>query len=211
MEYLTVITDLLSPHVSKQVGFDALSRASSSGTSIESPALKVLNANRSKETLLRSYYLRHSFDSFDPMLVNFIIERLGASMAALGAAGSTTVGQRSPMQEILRSTLILCGMGLRTQAKSYHVCNLAYYGIQSQMRPEDLQLLLTYAKPPDKSDMPSLGYEAVTSWPLPIISMSEDPQKSALSKMVKDYESSKAGIESGATRLQACPLSVICN
>lgn len=79
------------------------------------------------------------------------------------------------------------------------------------MRPEDLQLLLTYAKPPDASDMPPLGYEAVTSWPLPIISMSEDPKKSALSKMVKDYESSKAEPEIGATRTQACPLSVICN
>ncbi|KAF3052549.1 hypothetical protein E8E11_004299 [Didymella keratinophila] len=106
-------------------------------------------------------------------------------MAELGVADSTA-------QELLRSTLILCGTGLRTQAKSYHVCNLAYYGLQSQMRPEDVQLLLTYAKPPDKSDMPPLGYEAVTSWPLPIISMSEDPKKAALSKMVKDYEISKA-------------------
>jgi hypothetical protein len=145
------------------------------------------------------------------MLVNFIIERLGASMAELGAAGSAVHGQRAPTQEILRSTLILCGTGLRTQSRSYHVCNLAYYGLQSQMRPEDLQLLLTYAKPPDKSDMPPLGYEAVTSWPLPIISMSEDPKKAALNKMVRDYETSKARTDSGTTRSQACPLSMICN
>lgn len=197
--------------MSKNVGFDAFSRAISTEVSAEPPALRVFNANRSKETLLRSYYLRHSFDSFDPMLVNFIIERLGASMAELGAAGSTVPGHQPPIQEILRSTLILCGTGLRTQAKSYHVCNLAYYGLQSQMRSEDLRLLLTYAKPPDKSDMPPLGHDAVTSWPLPIISMSDDPKKAALSKMVRDYEASKARIDSGATPSQACPLSVICN
>ena len=145
------------------------------------------------------------------MLVNFIIERLGASISELRADTSTALSQRLPDQEILRSTLILCATGLRSQAKSYHVCNLAYFGLQSQMRPEDLQLLLTYVKPPAETNMPPLDHEAVTSWPLPIISMSDDPKKSALNKMVKDYENLRAETNSGMTRSQACPLSVICN
>lgn len=101
------------------------------------------------------------------MLVNFIIERLGASMSDLHADTSTALSQQLPAQEILRSTLILCATGLRTQSKNYHVCTLAYYGLQSQMRPADLQLLLTYVKPPGETDMLPLGYDAVTSWPLP--------------------------------------------
>lgn len=59
--------------------------------------------------------------------------------------------------------------------------------------------------------MPPLGHEAVTSWPLPIIGMSEDPKKSALNNMVRDYEKQKAGKGSGQVRVQACPLSEICD
>ncbi|KAF1923885.1 uncharacterized protein M421DRAFT_404860 [Didymella exigua CBS 183.55] len=211
LEYLSVITDLLLPGVSEDMEYNALTRESPTGASIESPAMKVLNANRSKETLLRSYFLRHSFDNFDPMLVNFIIERLGASIADLGADHPAALHQRLPVKEILRSTLILCATGLRAQARNYCVCNLAYYGLQSQMRPEDLQLLLTYAKPPEETDMPPSDHDAVTSWPLPIIRMSEDPKKSALSKMVKDYHASKGGTDSRSTFPQACPLSAICD
>lgn len=176
----------------------------------QSPALTVLNADRQKETLLRAYYLRHSFEHFDPMLVNFIVERLGASISGLHTAASTTPSTQTLDEDILRSTLILCATGLRSQAKSYHVCTLAFLGLQSQMRPADRQLLLTYVKPPAEMDMPPLDLDAVTSWPLPIIGMSDDPKKSALNKMVKDYKKLEA--ETGEeTRTQACPLSVICN
>ncbi|KAJ4990508.1 C6 transcription factor [Stagonosporopsis vannaccii] len=206
IEYLSVITDLLSPHASRKVGSSPNFGAATIRSSKEPPAVTVLNADRQKETLLRAYYLRHSFDNFDPMLVNFIIERLGASISGLR---STSFVSQFPDQEILRSTLILCATGLRSQAKSYHVCTLAYFGLQSQMRPADIQLLLTYTKPPADVDMPPSDHDAVTSWPLPIISMSEDPKKSALNKMVKDYEKQKSETDSETTRTQACPLSTL--
>jgi len=198
----------MGPHVSRNTGFGPDYGPISRKSSKDTPARAVLNADRRKETLLRAYYLRHSFDNFDPMLVNFIIERLGASISGLR---STPPGSQLPDEDTLRSTLILCATGLRSQAKSYHVCNLAYFGLQSQMRPADIQLLLTYTKPPVDVDMPPLAHEAVTSWPLPIIGMSDDPKKSALNKMFKDYEKQKAGTGSGKTRVQACPLSVICD
>lgn len=197
LEYLNVVTDLLGPHIS-------LCR-------IDSPALRVRDADRYKETLLRAYHLRHSFDTFDPMLVNFIIERLGASISGLRAEIPTTLDQSLPDKEVLRSTLILCATGLRSQAKSYHVCTLAYLGLQSQMQPDDLQILLTHVKPPAEEDLPPLDCEAVTSWPLPIISMSEDPKKSALSQMVKDYADNRAQSGKITTRTQAYALSTICN
>lgn len=206
IEYLNVITDLLVPHVSRNVGFGI-----GHGSSRKSPAVSVLDADRQKETLLRTYYLRHSFDNFDPMLVNFIIERLGASIASLRATTPDTSGKQLPDEEALRSTLILCATGLVSQAKNYHVCNLAFFGLQSQMRPGDIQLLLTYVKPPGAIDVPSMDHDAVTSWPLPIISMNEDPQKSALNKMVKDYDKLRAETDTGNTHKRACPLSVICN
>lgn len=145
------------------------------------------------------------------MLVNFVIERLGACISALRADPSTALDQHLPSAEILRSTLILCAMGLRSQAKSYHVCTLAYLGLQSQMQPGDLQLLLTYVKPPVEEDMPPLDHEAVTSWPLPIISMSEDPEKAALSKMVKEYADLRAQSKQKTPPSHAHTLGAICN
>ncbi len=206
-----MVTDLLGPHVAENVGHGGQHGASLIEPAIPPPALRLLNANKRKETLLRTYYLRHSFDNFDPMLVNFIIERLGASISGLRSNTSLSSSNRVSCQEILRSTLILCATGLRSQAKSYHVCTLAYLSLQSQMRSEDIQLLLTYVKPPTAVDMPPLDHDAVTSWPLPIISISEDPKKSALNKMFKDYKDLKAGAEGEKPRSQACPLDVICN
>lgn len=188
MEYLTVITDLLGPNLSGNMDPVAGLQTSPEKSAKYSPASRVLSADRHKETLLRTYYLRHNFETFDPMLVNFIIERLGACMAALNTNDTVTLRRHLPDQETLRSTLILCVTGLRSQAKNYHVCNLAYLGIQSQMRPEDLQLLLTYIKPPSAEDMPPLDPDSVTNWPLPIISMNENPSKAALNNMVKGYE-----------------------
>lgn len=130
------------------------------------------------------------------MLVNFIIERLGASISNLSADLQTAISQRLPHQAITRSTLILCGIGLRAQAKNYHVCNLAYCALQNNMRPEDLQLLLTYITPPTEPDMPPFTQQAVTSWPLPTIKMNEDPEKSALSTLVGEYLKKTIGTRS---------------
>lgn len=41
--------------------------------------------------------------------------------------------------------------------------------------------------------------------------MSEDPEKSALNKLVRDYEDLKGRTDGRLTRSQACPLGVICN
>ncbi|KAF3003580.1 hypothetical protein E8E13_006619 [Curvularia kusanoi] len=188
MEYLNVITDLLRPNLSGHMDLVAGLENSPEESAKHSPVSRLLSADRHKETLLRTYYLRHNFETFDPMLVNFIIERLGACMAALNTDDTSTLRRHLPDQGTLRSTLVLCVTGLRSQAKNYHVCNLAYLGIQSQMRPEDLQLLLTYVKPPSAQDMPPLDPDSVTNWPLPIISMNEDVSKAALNNMVKGYE-----------------------
>lgn len=211
IEYFNVITDLLGAHTSGRTDHVTGLQVSLEKPKEDSSIFRALNAVRQKETLLRTYYLRHSFDTFDPMLVNFIIERLGACIAALSTDMSTIPRQQLPDQETLRSTLILCATGLRSQAKSFHVCNLAYLGIQSQMRPRDLQLLLTYVKPPTEAEMPPLDHETVTSWPLPIISMSEDPKKSALSKMVKDYTDLRIRADRDTAHPPSCKLSAICS
>ncbi len=143
----------------------------------------VIETKRQREFLLRLYYIHHSFDSFDPLMVKFIITQLCASMAELRS------GLSSDSQPILQSTFLLCGTALRTQAKFLHLCTLAYCAIQSDMRAEDLQLLLTHVTLPTDLDMPPYANTAITSWPLPIIKINENPKKSALNILFKQYAS----------------------
>ncbi|KAH7130570.1 hypothetical protein B0J11DRAFT_523464 [Dendryphion nanum] len=188
LEYLSIIVDLFVPHISSV----SVPMTNIDPRPDESPADIVYNANKQKETLVRLYYLRHSFDSFDPMIVNFFIEQISAAIVGLNADAQATSNQRLPAPDVLRSTLILSAIGLRAQAKSYHVSTLAFLALQTNMLPTDLQLLLTYITPPTEADMPPV-LSAITSWPLPIIQMNEDPNKSALNNMVKEYERTKFG------------------
>jgi hypothetical protein len=59
------------------------------------------------ETLVRLYFLRHSFDTCDVSLCNFLMYVANIAVEALNNA-RTEVGSHTADADIFRSTLILC-------------------------------------------------------------------------------------------------------
>jgi hypothetical protein len=140
------------------------------------------------ETLTRLYYIRHSFEAFDSFLITSIVRRLSETITHLNASTQTAHRLRLPSEDTLRSSLVLYASGLRAQAKNIHLCTLVYFGLQSLIRPADLQFLQRFINPPTDAEMPPKMPLAITSWPLPICRMNEDPKKAALNRMVRTYE-----------------------
>jgi hypothetical protein len=140
------------------------------------------------ETLTRLYYLRHSFDTLDFLLTTIIVRRLSASIAYLSASPVIAQRLRLPSRETLRSSLVLYAAGLLAQAKNIYLCTLIYFGLEGLIRPEDLDFLSRFIKPPTDEETPLRLPHAITSWPLPICRIDEDPKRASLNKLVSEYE-----------------------
>ena len=96
---------LLEPFTSAEV-------QSEKNGEIPNPANVVIDARISFETVQRLYYLRHSFEAYDPLLLQFQVQL--AFMAI-----KTLYSEDKPSHEIreaTRSTLMLGLKGLREQA-----------------------------------------------------------------------------------------------
>lgn len=191
------------------------SNQSSSSRLDISPEEIILQARIRLETLIRMYYLRHSFDTCDTLIVYFLVLLGNMTVEALSTTApaalpptdpdqsppsSSTASQPSsstssspPAETDLRSTLVLCAAGLRAQGQNYQLANLAHRAWRNSLafRPAEKALLELYAAArggaDDAEDRLMLEY-AQAQWPLPIIRIDEDPRTVTLEVLVKEYE-----------------------
>lgn len=104
------------------------------------------------ETLLRLYYLRHSFDIADSWLMYFLIylgnkacAQVSQSAAAVDASPETDGGQNVAAFNAARSTLVLCAKGLHDVGRSIHIAAIVGRALRGRMRQADVDLLSTHA------------------------------------------------------------------
>jgi hypothetical protein len=122
------------------------------------------------ETVLRLYYLRHSYERHGSFLPYFHIF-LGNTVAA------DLEGQRDQLRrgdtatlDALRSTLLLCVKGTHDQGQIWLVAALIYKALRARMSAKDFNLFRTYALP-DRfdDDSSTLVRDLVAHRPVPII------------------------------------------
>jgi hypothetical protein len=85
----------------------ALFRAHQQTSGTTNPHDIATQAKIGLETLTRLYFLRHSFDTCDVFLCNFLAYLANIAIEALNNA-RTELGSTSSHADIFRSTLILC-------------------------------------------------------------------------------------------------------
>ncbi|KAI1378381.1 hypothetical protein F4677DRAFT_466122 [Hypoxylon crocopeplum] len=150
------------------------------------------------ETLLRLYYLRHSFESYDPLLMHWLMFFGDTVLQKIGSAGGLTAMSPTSL-EALRSTLILCAKGLYDQGHNYHIAVLVYRVLRDRMRANDVDLLRThlFSNSPssstsgDSDDDPPLMMEYVQAqWLAPIATPAESsgPESKTLDYLLREYE-----------------------
>jgi hypothetical protein len=93
------------------------------------------------ETLLRLYYLRHSYDTYDAWIIHFLLVLGTDALKSLYRATPTTTQQSV---DDLRSSVFLAAKGLKEQGKNVYISRVCAVGLQESMRLEDLQWVQAY-------------------------------------------------------------------
>ncbi|KAI1393371.1 uncharacterized protein F4822DRAFT_9754 [Hypoxylon trugodes] len=153
------------------------------------------------ETLLRLYYLRHSFESYDPLLMHWLMFLGDTILLKIDGGDVHTItgsmlDPRPIDMESLRSTLILCAKGLYEQGRNYHIAVLVYRLIRDRMRANDLDLVRTHILSSPTSaasgddDPPLMTQYVQAQWVAPVTLPEGNPdtRKRTLEYLVREYE-----------------------
>jgi hypothetical protein len=130
------------------------------------------------ETALRLYYFRHGFEELDSWLVQPLL--------ALMFMHRKTITPELPAPEIdaIRSSSILCAEGLHQQGRNFYLAQVLLHVIRSGMAPEEVVILDRFV--PYEFDFRNTIINQGTSsvWPVNVMTITEDPETKALSKLV---------------------------
>lgn len=136
------------------------------------------------ETVIRLYYLRHSFKFCDTymtyflsMLVNIVMESKSGKLVAFKEKDSL---------EHLRSTLVLCLQGLADQGRHAHVTAVICKLLLERQAPEDANMLGGYIPLDILETRSTMDERVYSAYPLQS-GMAENPDASRLENLVKKY------------------------
>ncbi|KAK3898034.1 nitrogen assimilation transcription factor nirA [Staphylotrichum tortipilum] len=141
MEYHLIIINLFDPWISSHQDGSANPTQADTLTA-GSPSIRELGtlARARLETLIRLYYLRHSFDATDVMLILFLLMLGSISVRVLDSptVSSTTsdsTSNTSTRQEGDASTFLLCAKGLHDQGRNHYIGALMFETLVGLVRP----------------------------------------------------------------------------
>lgn len=139
------------------------------------------------ETLLRIYYLRHSYETYDAWVIHFLLVLGTNALNSLYDATAPTAFQ-SPGDAL--SSLLLALQGLKQQSKNVYIAKICALGLQKSMRPDDLQWVQRFLvlKPVTKEDQRMIEESTRCSYPVPIISAEGQLETRKLGEVIRDVE-----------------------
>ncbi|KAH8198531.1 hypothetical protein TruAng_007310 [Truncatella angustata] len=147
------------------------------------PGKTIAQSKASLETLIRLYYLRHGFESYDPTMMLFI------SMLAWSCLQDYKQMKEngSPQLDAVRSTLVLCAKGLWDQGENCFLSEVLFRLLKSSLPSKDeVQLLREVADIDEEPDRVSRMIQEVHSaWPFGIFSTAKTSiEEASLSRYI---------------------------
>ncbi|KAM0215659.1 hypothetical protein ACHAPQ_011776 [Fusarium lateritium] len=132
------------------------------------------------ETLLRLYYLRHGYESYDIFMIHLLSFIGFMHIKALKGAEATEVESR-------RSTVVLTAQGLRDQSRCCYLAGLVFSVMKGNMGVEGEQLLkgIEDLQEEDEEEEMSLAEQIQSSWPIDIEWIDIEPENQRLGNLVK--------------------------
>lgn len=144
------------------------------------------------ETLIRIYYLRHGFESYDSMLLvhlvhlgNVVLTRLAVLELHQG-----NVDDHAESTELLRSTLILCLKGLYDQSKNFYLSGVVLGVMKNRLSVENRNLVGQYIAIGDPYSDPEPADQSqiiISDYVIPVVNLNEDPEVGRLTNMVYEF------------------------
>ncbi|KAF2819660.1 hypothetical protein CC86DRAFT_388059 [Ophiobolus disseminans] len=144
------------------------------------------------EALLRIYYLRHGFESYDSMLLVHLVHLGNVALTRLARLerNQEYEGHKHDTVESLRSTLILCLKGLYDQSKNFYLSGVVLGVMKNRLSAENQSLVGQYItlKDPDADSEPTDRSQTIISdYVIPVVNLNEDPQAGRLANMVHEF------------------------
>jgi hypothetical protein len=140
MEYCLVLINLFEPWMA---GPDSAIEVDDEGRTIRQIGTL---ARARLETLIRLYYLRHSFDALDVVLIMFLLllGSISVRVLALGDAADTGTGSGTGSgqgQGRDASTFLLCAKGLHDQGRNQYLGTLMFNMLSGLVDPKNEALV----------------------------------------------------------------------
>ncbi|KAF5571266.1 C6 transcription factor [Fusarium phyllophilum] len=190
LHYFNVVINLLEPFVTVETqGLDPESVARDTANHV------VADAKMRFETVSRLYYLRHGFEAYDPLVLQFHI-LLGFMTLSTISSGK----ERSPeATKALQSTLVLALKGLRDQANASYLAVTTFRLLEGMVKQRDTRLLQGLADVvQEKESVKALIASHVKSqFPINVVSMTEDPEQRRVGALVTAYK--ELGLDDAVT------------
>ncbi|KAK9426263.1 hypothetical protein SUNI508_02704 [Seiridium unicorne] len=148
--------------------FEHLSRSVPPGDPLN-PGTIVAQSKASLETLVRLYYLRHGFESYDPTMVLFVSL---LAWSSLRDHRKMQAERNSPHIDAVLSTLVLCAKSLWDQGNNYFLSEVIFRLFKSCLPSKDEVRLLREVVEADEdaSRIRLMIQEVRSTWPVGIFS-----------------------------------------
>ncbi|KAF4967251.1 hypothetical protein FSARC_5163 [Fusarium sarcochroum] len=181
LHYFNIVMVLLEPFTTAEV-----QTTHSHDLPQETPENVVIDAKVAFETIQRLYYLRHGFDTYDPLLLQFQLLLGFMSLKTL----SSDEKMSSQITESVRSTLALALKGVRGHANNTYLGVTTFRLLRDKIKEYDTQLLQGLADVAQEEEtVKSLIASHVKSqYPINVMSMEEDPEEKRIGAMVAAYK-----------------------
>lgn len=144
----------------------------------------VAYALRCLETVLRLYYLRHSFEHGDTYLTYFLSILANTTIENMNRDSVSPDDMET--LKILRATLLLAVKGLYDQGQHVYVSSAMCRLIRDRMTKEDMDALRRHTT--WKDDQPLVPQYVRSTFPVTIVMLEEDWQMETVENLAKKYD-----------------------
>lgn len=154
----------------------------------------VTQASVQLESILRIYYLRHSFEGYDSTLTIFLVHLANLTLEPLGRLEQDPGNASQEMSESLLSTLVLCFNGLYEQSKSAFIAGVMLMVMKRRLSADVRNAVGRYVTIEETDNDADPMHEANLEFSHPILSelilpgtsLSDDPKSWRLKNLMDD-------------------------
>ena len=189
MHYYNVVMGVFQPHIVSKAteSEDVLPSKSPILDITKSPQELVSEYKVRLETLVRLYYLRHSFEIYDPLLVHFLSV---FACAAIEDVNNTPImdgitNGNTEQDTATNSSVILGVNGIRDQSKSCHLAHTHSFLNWGFIKTEHKWLLKEGIPAEAEINPPHMLKHTSSIFPVGIVSPMDDPEKKRLDNLIK--------------------------
>lgn len=175
LQYIIML--LLEPFVAS--GQDSTSITLPNGKS--KPVRVILDESRvGFETLIRVYYLRHSFETYAPVMVQFL-SVLGFLSVQRAMTEPISPGALKPYQ----SSVILATLGLSNQAQQAFLANAMFRLLFSKVPPSMTDVTNQYCSLNTSAIVEMQPAHAKSAYPVHMVSINADAEEQRMNRLLE--------------------------